>query len=391
MRQTRSLVQEPSDKIVLQTAAPRLHFVDGLRGLAMLSVLLYHCRQNGGEWGWTPFGPYSVNLAAPLDYGYVGVNLFLVLSGFCLYWPLTRPGQPEPTLWAFAQKRCRRILPPYYAALLFFWALLLLDVLTHHHFHEDATSVRHVILSLGWHLLMLHNLSPDYVLSIDGVFWSLGLEFSLYILFPVLVEAFKRFGPWLPTFAVLAIDLGWRHAVAEIVGPETPIADSFVLCSSLPGRCFEFVAGMTAAWLVANRKRPATGQGYTAVSFCAGVGAVWVSAHSGSGSTFPDVLWGGSFAALLVAAARPAGILNRALSASWLVKLGIFSYSVYLIHLPLTKALDALAVSRHWPVAVFGVFVIAPLMLLLGYGFFCVFERPFMTVPKIKYTSRDET
>ena len=65
--------------------ALRLHFVDGLRGLVMLFVLLYHCRQNGGEWGWTPFGPHSVNLAAPLGFGYVGVNLFLVLSGFCLY------------------------------------------------------------------------------------------------------------------------------------------------------------------------------------------------------------------------------------------------------------------------------------------------------------------
>ena len=94
------------------TAAPRLHFVDGLRGLAMLSVLLFHCRQNGGEWQWTPFRPHSVNFAGALNYGYIRVNLFSVLSGFCLYWPFARPGRPEPTLLAFAQKRCRRILPP---------------------------------------------------------------------------------------------------------------------------------------------------------------------------------------------------------------------------------------------------------------------------------------
>ena len=52
------------------TAVPRLHFVDSLGGLAMLMVLLYHCRLNGGEWGWTPFGPYSVNFAAPFGYGF---------------------------------------------------------------------------------------------------------------------------------------------------------------------------------------------------------------------------------------------------------------------------------------------------------------------------------
>lgn len=78
---------------------------------------------------------------------------------------------------------------------------------------------------------------------------------------------------------------------------------------------------------------------------------------------------------MIVVAVRPAGAPNRVLSAPWLVKLGIFSYSVYLSYLPLTKALDALALSRHWPAALFGVFV-TTLPLLPGYGFHAVFERP---------------
>lgn len=359
-------------------AMPHLHFVDGLRGLAMLMVLLYHCWMYGGRW-----------FAPALSYGYVGVNLFLVLSGFCLYWPFTRPGRPEPTLWTFAVRRCRRILPPYYAALLFFWAFLLLDVLTHHHYHEDATSVRHVALSLGWHLVMLHNLSPDYVLSINGVFWSLGLEFSLYLLFPVLVEAFRRFGPWLPLGAALVVDLSWRHAVAGVIGPQTSAADGFVLCSSLPGRCFEFAAGMAAAWLMARARHGSAegkdgAKGRTLGWICAGVSAlagaaaVWVTERFGLGSTCPDALWGLCFAALVVASIRPGSVLNRALSAPWLAALGVFSYSVYLVHLPLTKALDAVALSHHWPAALFGVLVIVPLMLLTGYVFHCVFERPFL-------------
>jgi peptidoglycan/LPS O-acetylase OafA/YrhL len=369
--------------------APRLHFVDGLRGLAMLSVLLYHCWMYGGQWHlFVSLGARTLDLAACLGYGHVGVNLFLVLSGFCLYWPFTRVGRAEPTLWAFAKKRCRRILPPYYAALLLFWLFLLADVVTHHHYHEDATTVPHVALSLMWHLAMLHNLSPDYILSINGVFWSLALEFSLYILFPALVEGFRRFGPWLPAAAALAVDLSWRHAAASAIGPQTPVADSFVLTNSLPGRCFEFTAGMVAAWAMARlvRETPAesrllVSRACLGVSLVSGAAAVWVTERYGDGSTFPDALWGLCFAALVVAAVHPASLLHRGLSHPLLVKLGIFSYSVYLIHLPLTKALDAVILHHHLPAALLGVCVIAPLMLLLGYGFHLVFERPFMTAP----------
>ncbi len=373
-------------------SAPRLHFVDGLRGLAMLAVLLYHGWLYGGRWQIAPFGPKGIDFAAPLAFGYAGVSLFLVLSGFCLYWPFTRPGRPEPTLWAFAKKRCRRILPPYYAALGFFWALLLLDVLTHHHFHEDATTVPHAVWSLGWHLVMLHNLSPEYVLSINGVFWTLGLEFSLYLLFPLLAEGFRRFGPWLPLFAALVIDVSWRSMVAAQIGTQMTVADSFVLCSSLPGRCFEFAAGMAAAWTLARLHRGSGAQSRAVGNLCAaltlafGAVAVWVTARLGTGSTFPDVLWGGCFAALVVAAVRAESLLHRALSARWLVSLGAISYSVYLVHLPLTKALDAVIVHKHLPAAPLDLGVIAPLMLLLGYGFHCVFERPFMNAVTIKYT-----
>lgn len=99
---------------------PRLHFIDGLRGLAMLMALTYHCWLFGGKWVIAlPLERPAANVAAVLGFGHIGVNLFLVLSGFCLYWPFVKAGRkPEPKLWQFAKKRCRRILPPYYAALL---------------------------------------------------------------------------------------------------------------------------------------------------------------------------------------------------------------------------------------------------------------------------------
>ena len=81
-------------------SAPRLHYIDGLRGLAMLMVLLYHCWIFGGMWSIGPtLGGHHFNVAPILGFGHIGVNLFLVLSGFCLYWPFVKGGtRREPTL-----------------------------------------------------------------------------------------------------------------------------------------------------------------------------------------------------------------------------------------------------------------------------------------------------
>src|SRR3712207_1610977 len=94
-------------------AATRLAFIDGLRGLAMLMVLQFHCWAFGGQWKIDiPLGNQAVDIASLSRLGSAGVSLFLVLSGFCLYWPMVKgSGRAQITLKQFALKRCRRILP----------------------------------------------------------------------------------------------------------------------------------------------------------------------------------------------------------------------------------------------------------------------------------------
>ncbi len=363
--------------------APRLHFIDGLRGLAMLMVLLYHCWLFGGMWsvGLTA-GARHFNAAPVLGFGHVGVNLFLVLSGFCLYWPFVKGGRRrEPTLWEFAKKRCRRILPPYYVTLILFSVVPLTQAWLHH----TGSDAHYTLNWLFLHALMLHNTRPDYVLSVNGSLWSLALEFQLYILFPVLVEAYRRFNARGVVLAVLLVCTAYRFFLVR--GHYLPDDGyGYVLAYSVFGRGFEFAVGMFAALLVARRhaeqkspERWVDGLLLVAITLLA-----ILDGRHGHFQTLTDAMWGLLFAALLLAGSRSETRLHRALSHPLLVWLGLFSYSVYLIHLPMVMVLGTYGHARFSNTAqvLFMLLFVAPLMVGLGYLFHLLFERPFMNVPR---------
>ncbi len=364
----------------------RLHFIDGLRGLAMLMVLLYHSWLFGGMWHLNvPLGRHHLNAALILGYGHIGVNLFLVLSGFCLYWPLAKSeARREQTLWGFARRRCRRILPPYYVVILATWIPLLFQG---RHDHSGVGRV-YALDWLGLHALMLHNTQPDYVLTGNGSLWSLGLEFQLYVLFPILVEAFRRYPIRRVVLSVFVVSAAYRFVVAH--GPYTPDDGyGYALAYSVFGRCFEFVLGMFAAAAVADWHREGiTPLRWTDFVFVGVIVPLAVlDGRRGHFQTLTDVLWGLLFAGLLMLASRPASMAHRLLSARWIVTLGVFSYSVYLIHLPLVMALGEWAARRHLSnpaLVAFDLGLVVPLMLGLGYLFHLVFEKPFMGTPKPK-------
>ncbi len=358
----------------------RLQFVDGLRGCAMLMVLLYHCWLFGGQWTISlPLPGRPLHISSVLSLGHVGVNLFLVLSGFCLYWPFAQGGRREPSLKEFAKRRCRRILPPYYAA------LLLLGVpawLAGQWGHNPQLSGSYMARWLGLHALMLHNLRPEYVLALNGALWSLALESQLYVLFPALVEAYRRVRPSVVLLAVLAVSSAYRYVVASgpyLVGDE----EGYVLAYSVFGRCFEFALGMYAATLVSRRqagRKLELGALLPVVAAAVVALAIWDGRH-GHFRTLTDAMWGVLFAGLLVWSARPGCAPNRVLSGRWIAGCGVFSYSVYLIHLPLVTAAGSWAASRGFTNAaniVFQVGLVAPAVIGLGYLFHLRFEKPFM-------------
>lgn len=218
-----------------------MEVVDGLRGLAVCLVVLFHVWQIS----WLD---YTALLHSPVDLsfmpgmGFVGVDLFFFLSAFCLTLPYARhwlEGGPAPTLGHHFGRRAAKILPSYWVALV----LLLL-------FHAD-TSIPpdRLWFHIGTHLLFIHNLFFESLNSIGGVLWSLATEVQFYFLLPLLLLVFRRH-PIAVVCVMLIAALTWRAASFARYHHDH---DEMLLIwrdAQLPARLDTFAAGMATAYLL---------------------------------------------------------------------------------------------------------------------------------------------
>jgi peptidoglycan/LPS O-acetylase OafA/YrhL len=179
----------------MESRTAHLRYVDGLRAIAVLGVIFYHgvCE---ALWA-TPWfsAPMQANPAwwfvTLSSKGAHGVDLFFVISGFCLAYPtLARLRQGQRTsfdLRGFLAKRIARIVPPYYAAI----ALLLgIVMLATHAGLPRLGAVGHDLspLSILRQALFLDR-GADFV---NGSFWTLGIELRWYLAFPFLLLLYVR-------------------------------------------------------------------------------------------------------------------------------------------------------------------------------------------------------
>ena len=159
-----SIPQRDSPADIALPPRQRLDYIDALRGFACLWVLLHHALEFRET-----HSPLLALLIRFANIGWLGVSLFLVLSGFCLYYPLVRKfgvGSATVALPEFAYRRAVRLLPPYYAAIIF---SLLIEFYLHQRNGAMGAEVA------GWkdmsaHLLLLHNLSAHTFGSINAAF-----------------------------------------------------------------------------------------------------------------------------------------------------------------------------------------------------------------------------
>jgi peptidoglycan/LPS O-acetylase OafA/YrhL len=297
------------------TSSTRVEGVDALRGLAALAVFVCHI---GGYWGFLDLPGKLPQLVAA---GAHGVDVFIVISGFCLALPLAghRRGLRVP---AFYGRRAWRILPPYYVALAIAAVLALLPATWHLTVARQA-SVGDVLL----HLVTGQAWVPGEVGTINGSLWSVALEVQLYLLFPLLVLAWRRWGIVPVLVGAVALDLAWRSAGA--VGGPAPLGSDLVV----PARLDQFVAGMACAVAIRAGLAWSTRRSLVTVGVATLVALATSTLDLG---VVTGVTWAAAGASAVLLLAGPVG---RALGGTALERFGARSFSFYLLHQPVLLVL----------------------------------------------------
>ncbi len=376
----------PLEDVKTAHGLSRLHYIDGMRAVAALWVVASHGWQRGDP---LPHLPVIDMLLRMILVNHVPVMVFLTLSGFCLYYPLVLKNPALPALKVsyrdFIARRARRILPPFYAALGL--CLLLIGLLpvmrTAGRNEEWATAVPVSAGGVLSHLLLLHNLSPLFWKQIDYPSWSIGLEWQLYLFFPLFVWMFRRGHPLLTVLAALVVTLGTRAVAARL-----PSAAGFAVQNGPWALCFAFVLGMYAARCTVGGLHPRLPRWLLGGVCLAAFGIVFHRGTTGTGEGSGSFLFSpiGALCLLLLATDQRSTV-RRVFSQPWLVRMGVFSYSLYLLHAPFLHlfiaALNRTALS---PVARYGVICVGaiPVIVGLSYVFFLIFERPFIGAPRKK-------
>jgi peptidoglycan/LPS O-acetylase OafA/YrhL len=323
----------------------RLSGIEGLRGVAAVSVVLFHVwthelNAGGSGLGWV--GRYVVaNLAH-------GVTLFFALSGFLLYLPFAAAAireKPRPLFSSYLRNRALRILPAYWVILLLV-ALVLRAARIHENGGQGGVGPITDPLLLLKDLLLVQNYSSSTMSTGISPAWSLAVEVVYYITLPLLVlaglvlarRASSRRGRAY-ALAAPALGLGVFGLVGAAVGAKLggPVDVSFLVYAHL------FTLGMVLAVLRIQHqddrlRLPAHWRIYAMVAAPA-VAIVGVGLGEGTIPERGETMFVSVACALLLALValaphdRPSRLV-RLLETRPFAATGVVSYSIYLWHLP---------------------------------------------------------
>jgi len=348
--------------------------LDGLRGIAVLLVLLFHIgfivaidRGRAVPMGSLPdpaIGPPGL-FETIVARGYVGVLVFFVLSGFLIGRPFIRwrVGGGTPVRAApFLLRRLQRIEPPYIVAMIA--AFMLVRVI----------SPAPTIQGLGASLLDIHQLVYGFGSPENAPAWSLEVEMQWYLVVPliaVILSSSSASRRYVVAGSLIAIAL----VLQLTVGLQETRTDATVLA---------WLQFFLAGWLVADViETRGDGRGE-------GKGWRWdIASLAGWAMLFAIVgHWSlqlaiapALIALLLVAALR--GTSTRAMLRSTpLQRIGRISFSIYLVHYPIFLlvrwAVGPLPGSSFGPLFLEWTLLLAPITLVVASGFFAVVEQPFL-------------
>ncbi|HEY0004497.1 MAG TPA: acyltransferase [Pyrinomonadaceae bacterium] len=372
----------------------RLTSIDALRGIGALMVLFYHVTHHAKD-------NSQINtrflLMLPLDFGYLGVPLFLVVSGFCIHLTaaknIGREGERGFSWKSFWKRRFRRLYPPYFVTIFY---SLLLSYLTR--------TLSFSFLDLFLHLFMLHNLFAVYVFGVGNpALWSLGLEEQLYALYAAYLWMRRRWKVVVVISMTLAITLGWIYAVSgpQVLSPGQTSRWSFITwpfnywcfwilgaiaaeayqgTCRLPGWCYKLRTALLLIFfgiMINGNTLGRINEGHLITSLDP---SGKLSAVMKSVTLLSDPLFAVAFFVLVNYGVRreTLGAL-KSLPVKLLATVGIMSYSLYLTHQPLVILLEKkFNLNTSLPLVGLRYALFVPIALFVSWAFYMLIERRFL-------------
>lgn len=341
--------------------------LDAWRGVAALWVVLLHVR--------LPTTPAP--LAHLSAYGHIGVPMFFVISGYCIASAAMRSMNAPRSVPKFLWARVRRIYPPYFLAVLVAAALsLILTVLVEHHIlggsQLAAINLRHQTWQfyLGTLTLTQHSLHAPLIIP---VLWSLCYEAAFYAIVAALLGLTLWAGQGQRLLDALGLvtlgDLLWQTLAPR------PLPFPWDLWA-------QFGLGALTYQVLAQpeRRLPRIVFGLCAVLVLAYAAGHRAEAWTDGLSTGFEAAFTLGFALLLLLLFRWDSRLAAQRPVRLLTGVGLFSYSLYLIHL-LALGIITQGLSRLPGLDAHGWLMYAlrlTLCLLVGRVFFHICERPFL-------------
>jgi peptidoglycan/LPS O-acetylase OafA/YrhL len=421
--------------LVTSSSGNNVQYLDGIRAIAVLFVLVRHSWWLGGHPDLIikiPLFKDALNLTPVVIMMGNGVDLFFVLSGFLLAQNFIRSdfsGKPRPSLKNYFKHRFFRIAPAYYCCL-----FLTLLFFTPQFIQPSAIYSAQGLRVLTAHLLfMQYNYLPatgSY--GINSPFWTLTIEVMFYLMLPWVTVLFMR-QRWKIFFPLsIVVAFSWLFITRQgynpliwvvklINGDDTnPVLINYYLSTEFPTHIVAFSAGMMLANFYVRQKL-----GYTTrlferltsslagkIYFFGGAALIlYMMNKLGSLSIYywfwPDykqvsdpsvdanfyyymerVPFGIGFT-LMLAGLIWGGPWLKAVFSIWPLRLvGILGFSIYLWHSPLLYLLQSYPAIQTLPAPQKFPFLLGAVtlaVLLISIGSFLLVEKPFMI--KVRHKS----
>lgn len=365
-----------------------LPYLDSLRGLSALYVVMVHLLMtlpaNGNL-------PSDKVFAAIFKYGHSAVDLFIILSGFCLMLPVIRnEGKLRGSIILFFKKRVRRILPPYYITI-GLSLLLIATVIGEKTGSQWDSAIPVTMEGIIAHLILIHDFFSGINFQINGVLWSISVEFRIYLLFPLILFFWRKLGGFTTTLITIVLSYALFIPLNLLHLNTSP----WGICPHYFGL---FTLGMLAVEVAFSQEDTYTNirkklpWGLMTLVFA---GVAIIAFRTIFISPFVTPLWslcdlaaGICFFCLLISvSSNQKNWFYPILAWKPLVFIGTFSYSIYLIHSPLMQLFYQYIVKPLALTSFISTPILSCLMIIfiipISYLFFLIAEKPFMNNKKL--------